>query len=181
VQIPHPFCTGGSRRTSRFPIGFKAPIAMAAGKPFKGLGKALQGQQALQHDHHPGVAPSACMEAAEYVFSLSLYPGCVGRTHTIPQQLSLVPKILPWFQRETSPGGYAQPGACRERVAHGGARIPASRLGAHWSWVITAKSREATVCSEKLSEKPATRHRQLDLGSLDLQLVESDLIGFWLI
>lgn len=113
VPIPAPADLGDFQG---FRDGFRAPIAMIDGKPFK-PGKAYK-------DSKLCTMMMSCELHTRYhastgiVFS-TLYPGCVADTPLFRNAPRLFQKIFPWFQKNITKGYVSQP-LSGERVAQVG-------------------------------------------------------------
>ena len=127
IPIPAPADLGD---LSGLAAGFKAPIAMIDGKPFK-PGKAYKDSKL------------ACMimnrefqkrwGETGIVFN-TLYPGCVAETPLFRHTPPAFQIIFPWFQKNITKGYVSQPLA-GERTAQVIADPAfASQSGVHWSW-----------------------------------------------
>ncbi len=127
VPIPAPADLGD---LAGLEAGFKAPIAMIDGKPFK-PGKAYKDSKL------------ACMIMSRefqkrwggsgVVFN-TLYPGCVADTALFRDTPRAFRTIFPWFQKNITKGYVSQPLA-GERTAQVVADPAfASQTGVHWSW-----------------------------------------------
>ncbi len=122
--------------------GFKAPIAMIDGKPFK-AGKAYKDSKLCnmmtirELDRRFGAQTGI-------VFN-SLYPGCVADTPLFRNAPPLFQKIFPWFQKNITKG-YVSQELAGERTAQVIADPGFSQSGVHWSWGNRQKEgREAFV------------------------------------
>jgi protochlorophyllide reductase len=110
--------------------GFRAPIAMIDGKPFK-AGKAykdsklcnMMTSRELHRRYH---------DATGIVFN-TLYPGCVADTPLFRNSYPLFQKIFPWFQKNITKG-YVSQALAGERVAQVVADPEFRQSGVHWSW-----------------------------------------------
>jgi len=125
-----------------FEKGFKAPISMIDGKPFKS-GKAYKDSKLcnmlttreLHRRYH---------DATGIVFN-SLYPGCVADTPLFRNHFKAFRTIFPWFQKNIT-GGYVSQELAGERVAQVVADAEFKQSGYHWSWGNRQKAgREAFV------------------------------------
>lgn len=127
IPIPAPPDLG---KLEGFEKGFKAPIAMIDGKPFKS-GKAYKDSKLcnmlvtreLHRRYH---------ESTGIQFN-SLYPGCVADTPLFRNHYSLFRTIFPWFQKNVT-GGYVSQELAGERVAAVVADPEFKDSGVHWSW-----------------------------------------------
>ncbi len=159
IPIPAPADLGD---LSGFAAGFKAPIAMADGKPFK-PGKAYKDSklcnmittQELHRRLH---------DSTGIVFT-SLYPGCVADTPLFRNTPKLFQKIFPWFQKNVT-GGYVSQALAGERVAQVVADPEFAVSGVHWSWG-NRQRKDGRPFSQELSERatdPVTAQRVWDLS-----------------
>ncbi|MEB3249274.1 MAG: protochlorophyllide reductase [Merismopediaceae bacterium] len=127
IPIPAPPDLG---KLEGFEAGFKAPIAMINGKPFKS-GKAYKDSKLcnmltareLHRRFH---------DTTGIIFS-SLYPGCVADTPLFRNHYPLFRTIFPWFQKNITKG-YVTQELSGERVAQVVADPDFKRSGVHWSW-----------------------------------------------
>jgi protochlorophyllide reductase len=127
IPIPAPADLGN---LDGLAAGFKAPIAMIDGKPFK-AGKAykdsklcnMMTSRELHRRYH---------DATGIVFN-TLYPGCVADTPLFRNSYPLFQKIFPWFQKNITKG-YVSQELAGERVAQVVADPEFKQSGAHWSW-----------------------------------------------
>ena len=145
IPIPAPADLGD---LAGFAAGFRAPIAMADGKPFK-PGKAYKDSklctmitsQELHRRLHAGTG---------IVFT-SLYPGCVADTPLFRQTPKPFQTIFPWFQKNIT-GGYVSQALAGERVAQVVADPEFAVSGVHWSWGNRQK-KGGKQFSQELSEQ----------------------------
>ncbi|MDX2228405.1 MAG: protochlorophyllide reductase [Leptolyngbyaceae cyanobacterium bins.349] len=145
IPIPAPADLGN---LAGFEAGFKAPITMIDGKPFK-PGKAYKDSKLcnmitvreLHRRYH---------DSTGIVFN-SLYPGCVADTPLFRNSYPLFQKIFPWFQKNIT-GGYVSQELAGERVAQVVADSEFKQSGAHWSWGNRQKEGRKSFVQE-LSEK----------------------------
>jgi protochlorophyllide reductase len=127
IPIPAPADLGS---LAGLEAGFKAPIAMIDGKPFK-PGKAykdsklacmIMSREFQKRWGHTGI-----------VFN-TLYPGCVADTPLFRHTPPAFQKIFPWFQKNITKG-YVSQELAGERTAQVIADPAfASQSGVHWSW-----------------------------------------------
>ena len=154
IPIPAPADLGD---LAGFAQGFRAPIAMANGKPFK-PGKAYKDSKLcnmitsleLHRRYHASTGIS---------FS-SLYPGCVADTPLFRNSLPAFQKIFPWFQKNIT-GGYVSQALAGERVAQVVADSAFASSGVHWSWG-NRQSKGGQQFIQELSEQasdPVTAER----------------------
>jgi protochlorophyllide reductase len=139
IPIPAPADLGDLQGLE---AGFKAPIAMIDGKPFK-AGKAYKDSKLCnmmtirELDRRFGAETGI-------VFN-SLYPGCVADTPLFRNAPPLFQKIFPWFQKNITKG-YVSQELAGERTAQVVADAGFSQSGVHWSWGNRQKEgREAFV------------------------------------
>ncbi len=145
IPIPAPADLGD---LSGFAAGFKAPVAMADGKPFK-PGKAYKDSklctmittQELHRRLH---------ESTGITFS-SLYPGCVADTPLFRNTPRAFQTIFPWFQKNIT-GGYVSQPLAGERVAQVVADPEFAISGVHWSWG-NRQRKGGRQFSQELSDK----------------------------
>ena len=127
IPIPAPADLGNLQGLA---AGFKAPISMIDGKPFK-AGKAykdsklcnMMTSRELHQRYH---------DATGIVFN-TLYPGCVADTPLFRNSYPLFQKIFPWFQKNITKG-YVSQELAGDRVAQVVADPEFKQSGAHWSW-----------------------------------------------
>ncbi len=110
--------------------GFKDPIAMIDGKPFK-PGKAYKDSKLcnvltmreLHRRYH---------DSTGITFS-SLYPGCVADSPLFRHHYAWFQSFFPWFQKNIT-GGYVSQALAGERVAQVTADPGFGASGVYWSW-----------------------------------------------
>jgi protochlorophyllide reductase len=145
IPIPAPADLGD---LAGFKAGFKAPVAMADGKPFK-PGKAYKDSKLCNmittQELHRRLHASTGL-----VFS-SLYPGCVADTPLFRNAPKAFQKIFPWFQKNIT-GGYVSQALAGERVAEVVADPAFAVSGVHWSWGNRQKQ-GGKQFSQELSDK----------------------------
>ncbi|NJK35237.1 MAG: protochlorophyllide reductase [Oscillatoriales cyanobacterium SM2_2_1] len=110
--------------------GFKEPIAMVDGKPFK-PGKAYKDSKlcnmlTVRELHRRFHSETGI------TFS-SLYPGCVADSPLFRNHYPLFQKIFPWFQKNVT-GGYVSQALAGKRVAMVVTEPQFQESGVHWSW-----------------------------------------------
>lgn len=162
VPIPAPADLG---QLAGLEAGFRDPVAMIDGKPFK-PGKAYKDSKL------------ACMimsrelhrrfhDETGIIFS-TLYPGCVADTPLFRHAPALFRKIFPWFQKNVTKGYVSQPLA-GERVAQVVADPGFTQSGVHWSWGNRQRQgREAF--SQPLSARGTDAGRNARLWELTAEL-----------
>jgi protochlorophyllide reductase len=164
IPIPAPADLGDLQGLA---AGFKAPIAMIDGKPFK-AGKAYKDSKLcnmlmsreLHRRYH---------DSTGIVFN-TLYPGCVADTPLFRNSYPLFQKIFPWFQKNIT-GGYVTQELAGERVAQVVADPEFKQSGVHWSWGNRQKEgRQSFVqeLSEKASDDKAVKMWDLSAKLLGL-------------
>ncbi len=157
IPIPAPADLGDLQGLA---AGFKAPISMIDGKPFK-AGKAykdsklcnMMTSRELHRRYH---------ESTGIVFN-TLYPGCVADTPLFRNSYPLFQKIFPWFQKNITKG-YVSQELAGERVAQVVADPAFKQSGVHWSWGNRQQAgREGFVqeLSDKASDDKAVRMWEL--------------------
>ncbi|MCS6782365.1 MAG: protochlorophyllide reductase [Gloeomargarita sp. SKYBB_i_bin120] len=111
-------------------VGFKDPIAMIDGQPFK-PGKAYKDSKLclmiMAREMH-----RRYHEATGITFS-SLYPGCVADTALFRHHFPLFRTLFPLFQKYVT-GGYVSQALAGERVAQVVAEPGFRPSRVHWSW-----------------------------------------------
>lgn len=145
IPIPAPPDLGNMEG---FEAGFKAPIAMINGKPFKS-GKAYKDSKLcnvltmreLHRRYH---------DATGITFS-SLYPGCVADTPLFRNHYSAFRTIFPWFQKNIT-GGYVTQKLSGERVAQVVADPEFKESGIYWSWGNRQKPGRRSFAQEVSNE-----------------------------
>ena len=127
VPIPAPADLG---ELQGLKAGFRAPIAMIDGKPFK-PGKAYKDSKLcnmmMSREFH-----SRYHLDTGVVFN-TLYPGCVADTALFRDTPVLFRKVFPWFQKNITKG-YVSQALAGERVAQVVADPGFELSGQHWSW-----------------------------------------------
>ena len=163
IPIPAPADLGA---LAGLEAGFKAPIAMIDGKPFK-PGKAYKDSKL------------ACMIMSRefqkrwgdtgVVFN-TLYPGCVAETPLFRHTPPAFQKIFPWFQKNITKGYVSQPLA-GERTAQVVADPAfASQSGVHWSWGNRQKEGRMPF-AQPLSARATAEARNERLWDLTMKAV----------
>jgi protochlorophyllide reductase len=145
IPIPAPADLGNLQGLA---AGFRAPISMIDGKPFK-AGKAYKDSKLcnmmmsreLHRRYH---------DATGIIFN-TLYPGCVADTPLFRNSPPLFQKIFPWFQKNIT-GGYVTQELSGERVAQVVADPEFKQSGVHWSWGNRQKAGRQSFVQE-LSEQ----------------------------
>ena len=163
VPIPAPADIGALEGLM---AGFKAPIAMINGKPFK-PGKAYKDSKLcnmvmnreLQKRYH----------ASTGVIFNTLYPGCVAETALFRDTPPLFQKIFPWFQKNITKG-YVSQELAGERVAQVVADPRFTQSGVHWSWG-NRNSAIREPFAQELSMKAKSEKLSNDLWEITAKLV----------
>ncbi len=163
IPIPAPADLGDLKGLA---AGFKAPIAMIDGKPFK-PGKAYKDSKLCNmittRELHRRFHSST-----EITFT-SLYPGCVADTPLFRNAPKLFQKIFPWFQKNIT-GGYVTQELAGDRVAQVVADPQFKQSGVHWSWGNRQKTgRESFV--QELSNQASDDQKAQRLWDLSAKLV----------
>ena len=164
IPIPAPADLGD---LSGFAAGFKAPIAMANGKPFK-PGKAYKDSKlcnmiTTQELHRR-------LHASTGIVFSSLYPGCVADTPLFRNTPRLFQRIFPWFQKNIT-GGYVTQALAGERVAQVVADPDFAVSGVHWSWG-NRQTKGGKQFSQELSDKASNPETAAKVWDYSLKLVE---------
>ena len=127
VPIPAPADLGN---LEGFMAGFKDPISMINGKPFK-PGKAYKDSKLcnmiMNRELH-----KRYHQKTNVIFN-TLYPGCVADTGLFRDAPKLFQKIFPWFQKNITKG-YVSQVLAGERVAQVVSDEQFIQSGVHWSW-----------------------------------------------
>ncbi len=163
VPIPAPADIGALEGLM---AGFKAPIAMINGKPFK-PGKAYKDSKLcnmvmnreLQKRYH----------ASTGVIFNTLYPGCVAETALFRDTPPLFQKIFPWFQKNITKG-YVSQELAGDRVAQVVADPRFTQSGVHWSWG-NRNSAIREPFAQELSMKAKSEKLSKDLWEITAKLV----------
>ena len=163
IPIPAPADLGD---LSGFKAGFKAPIAMANGKPFK-PGKAYKDSKlcnmiTTQELHRR-------LHGDTGIVFTSLYPGCVADSPLFRNTPAAFRTIFPWFQKNIT-GGYVSQALAGERVAEVVADPAFAVSGVHWSWG-NRQSKGGKQFSQELSDKASNPETARRMWDLSLQLV----------
>jgi protochlorophyllide reductase len=163
VPIPAPAELGD---LAGLEAGFKAPIAMIDGKPFK-PGKAYKDSKLacmiMSREFHKRWADTGI------VFN-TLYPGCVADTALFRDTPQAFRTIFPWFQKNITKGYVSQPLA-GDRTAQVIAEPAfASQSGVHWSWGNRQKEGRMPF-AQPLSARGTNEARNERLWDLTLKAV----------
>ncbi len=163
IPIPAPADLGDLQGMA---AGFKAPIAMIDGKPFK-AGKAYKDSKLcnmitsreLHRRYH---------DSTGIIFN-TLYPGCVADTPLFRNSYPLFQKIFPWFQKNIT-GGYVSQELSGDRVAQVVADPEFKQSGVHWSWGNRQKAGRQSFVQE-LSDKASDDTKAQLMWDLSAKLV----------
>ena len=163
VPIPAPADLGDLQG---FEAGFRDPVAMIDGKPFK-PGKAYKDSKLcnmimsreLHRRHH---------ESTGIVFS-TLYPGCVADTALFRDTPKAFQTIFPWFQKNITKG-YVTQELAGERVAEVVAEPELGTSGVHWSWGNRQRPGQKAF-AQPLSSKATDHDRASRLWTLSERFV----------
>ena len=163
IPIPAPADLGD---LSGFEAGFKDPIAMASGKPFK-PGKAYKDSKlcnmiTTQELHRR-------LHGDTGITFTSLYPGCVADTPLFRNTPKAFQTIFPWFQKNIT-GGYVSQALAGERVADVVANPDFAESGVHWSWGNRQK-KDGQQFSQELSDKATDPETARRVWELSMKLV----------
>jgi len=165
VPIPAPADLGD---LAGLEAGFRAPIAMIDGKPFK-PGKAYKDSKLcnmiISRELHRRYHNSTGI-----VFN-TLYPGCVADTALFRDTPRLFQRIFPLFQKYITKG-YVTQELSGERVAMVVADEEFAQSGVHWSWGNRQKAGRQAF-SQQLSIKATSQARNERLWTLSEQLVQT--------
>jgi len=163
IPIPAPPDLGDLRG---FEAGFKPPIAMIDGNPFK-AGKAYKDSKLcnmltmkeLHRRYH---------ESTGITFN-ALYPGCVAETGLFRNHYSAFRKIFPWFQKNLT-GGYVTEELAGTRVADVVALPEYKASGVYWSWGNRQKDgRDAFL--QEISDEASSEFKADRMWELSEKLV----------
>jgi len=163
VPIPAPADLGD---LAGLEAGFKAPVAMIDGKPFK-PGKAYKDSKLcnmiisreLHRRHH----------ATTGIIFNTLYPGCVADTALFRDTPNLFQTIFPWFQKNITKG-YVTQAMAGDRLAQVVTDDAFATSGVHWSWG-NRNSATRPPFSQPLSTKATNAARAERLWTLSEQLI----------
>ena len=163
IPIPAPADLGD---LAGFEAGFKAPISMADGKPFK-PGKAYKDSK-LCNMITTRELHRRLHDATGILFT-SLYPGCVADTPLFRDTPKAFQTIFPWFQK-TITGGYVSQALAGQRVADVVGDPACAVSGVHWSWG-NRQRKDGEHFRQDLSDKASNPVTASRLWDLSLQLV----------
>jgi len=163
VPIPAPADIGDLEGLE---AGFKEPVAMINGKPFK-AGKAYKDSKLcnmiISRELHRR------FHAETGIVFNTLYPGCVAETALFRNAPKLFQRIFPWFQKNITKGYVSQP-LSGERVAQVVCDPDFQESGVHWSWGNRQKP-GAKPFAQSLSAKAQDDRRSRRLWELSEVLV----------
>jgi len=163
VPIPAPADLGDLQGLK---AGFKTPVAMIDGKPFK-PGKAYKDSKLcnmmMSREFH-----SRYHVDTGVVFN-TLYPGCVADTALFRDTPQLFRTIFPWFQKNITKG-YVTQTLGGERVAQVVADAGFELSGQHWSWGNRQRV-GAAAFAQPLSTKATNLARSAELWTLTEKMV----------
>jgi len=146
--------------------GFKPPISMIDGKPFKS-GKAYKDSKLcnmltmreLHRRYH---------EATGITIN-ALYPGCVAETGLFRNHYGAFRTIFPWFQKNLT-GGYVSEALAGDRVADVVDKPEYKVSGVYWSWGNRQKEgRDAFL--QEISDEASDISKAERLWDLSAKLV----------
>ena len=163
VPIPAPAELGD---LAGLAAGFKAPIAMIDGKPFK-PGKAYKDSKLacmiMNREFHKRWGDTGI------VFN-TLYPGCVADTALFRDTPQAFRTIFPWFQKNITKGYVSQPLAGDRTAQVIADPAFASQSGVHWSWGNRQKQGRMPF-AQPLSARGTNEARNERLWDLTLKVV----------
>lgn len=163
VPIPAPADLGNLQGLE---AGFKAPVAMIDGKPFK-PGKAYKDSKLcnmiMSRELHRRYNADTGI-----VFN-TLYPGCVADTALFRDTPQAFRTIFPWFQKNITKG-YVTQALAGERVAQVVADEAFAQSGVHWSWGNRQQAGRQAF-AQPLSAKASDVARASRLWNLSEKLV----------
>jgi protochlorophyllide reductase len=163
VPIPAPAELGD---LAGLAAGFKAPIAMIDGKPFK-PGKAYKDSKLacmiMNREFHKRWGDTGI------VFN-TLYPGCVADTALFRDTPQAFRTIFPWFQKNVTKGYVSQPLAGDRTAQVIADPAFASQSGVHWSWGNRQKQGRMPF-AQPLSARGTNEARNERLWDLTLKAV----------
>lgn len=163
VPIPAPADLG---QLQGLEAGFKAPVAMIDGKPFK-AGKAYKDSKLcnmmMNREFH-----ARHHQDTGIIFN-TLYPGCVAETALFRDSPALFRKIFPWFQKNITKG-YVSQALSGDRVAQVVIDDHFLQSGVHWSWGNRQKP-GAIAFAQGMSSKATNVEKSARLWHLSLAMV----------
>jgi protochlorophyllide reductase len=163
IPIPAPAELGN---LAGLEAGFKAPVAMIDGKPFK-PGKAYKDSKLacmiMSREFHKRWGDTGI------VFN-TLYPGCVAETPLFRHTPPAFQKIFPWFQKNITKGYVSQPLAGDRTAQVIADPAFASQSGVHWSWGNRQKEGRMPF-AQPLSARATAETRNERLWDLTMKAV----------
>jgi protochlorophyllide reductase len=163
VPIPAPADLGDLQGLEN---GFKAPVAMIDGKPFK-PGKAYKDSKlcnmVISRELHRRY------HAETGIVFNTLYPGCVADTALFRDTPKAFQRIFPWFQKNITKG-YVTQELAGERVAQVVIDPAFAQSGVHWSWGNRQQAGRAAF-AQPLSAKAENEARASRLWDLSERFV----------
>jgi len=164
VPIPAPADLGNFEGLK---AGFRAPVAMIDGKPFK-PGKAYKDSKLccmmMSRELHTR------FHADTGIVFNTLYPGCVADTPLFRNAPRLFQKVFPWFQKNITKGYVSQP-LSGDRVAQVVTEAAFAQSGQHWSWGNRQVQGRAAF-AQALSSRATDAARSRELWDLTARLVD---------
>jgi protochlorophyllide reductase len=131
-----------------FEAGFKDPVSMINGKPFKS-GKAYKDSK-LCNLLTMRELDRRYANSTGITFN-SFYPGCVAETALFRNHFNLFQKLFPVFQKNIT-GGYVSQELAGERLAQVVADPALKTSGVYWSWGNRQKEGRAAFMQEMSNE-----------------------------
>ena len=146
--------------------GFKAPVSMIDGKPFK-PGKAYKDSKLcnmiISRELHRR------FHASTGIIFNTLYPGCVADSALFRDTPGLFQSVFPWFQKHITKG-YVTQEMAGDRLAQVVADAAFAASGVHWSWG-NRNSATRPPFSQPLSTKATNEQRNARLWALSEKAV----------
>jgi protochlorophyllide reductase len=163
VPIPAPADLG---ELQGLEAGFKDPVAMIDGKPFK-PGKAYKDSKlcnmVMSRELHRRY------HAETGIVFNTLYPGCVADTALFRDTPKAFQTIFPWFQKHITKG-YVTQELAGERVAQVVTDAEFAQSGVHWSWGNRQREGRAAF-AQPLSARAENEARASRLWALSERFV----------
>ena len=163
VPIPAPADLGD---LAGLDAGFKAPVSMIDGKPFK-PGKAYKDSKLcnmiISRELHRR------FHASTGIIFNTLYPGCVADSALFRDTPELFQSVFPWFQKNITKG-YVTQEMAGDRLAQVVADAVFAESGVHWSWG-NRNSATRPPFSQPLSTKATNEQRNARLWALSEKAV----------
>ncbi|MEM8805019.1 MAG: protochlorophyllide reductase [Cyanobacteria bacterium P01_G01_bin.38] len=163
IPIPAPPDLGN---LAGFEAGFKDPVTMIDGKPFKS-GKAYKDSKlcnmlTMRELHRR-------FHDATGITINALYPGCVAETALFRNHYSLFQKIFPLFQKNIT-GGYVSEELAGDRVAQVVAEPSFKKSGVYWSWGNRQKEGRQAF-DQEVSDEAMDANKAVRMWELSEKLV----------